>query len=80
MAAPPPGADVQDGTGPPPQGLPSSEGSLRAPFPASLGGSLPCESGNARAPYDGMAAFDDTGLGSERSENREGLADPAWTA
>jgi hypothetical protein len=34
MAAPPPGADVQDGTGPPPQGSPSQEGSLRAPFPA----------------------------------------------
>jgi len=34
MAAPPPGADVQDGAGPPPQGSPSPEGSLRAPFPA----------------------------------------------
>src|SRR6187200_198902 len=38
MAAPPPGADVQDGAGPPPQGSPSPEGSLRAPFPALVVG------------------------------------------
>ena len=38
MAAPPPGADVQDGAGPPPQGSPSPEGSPRAPFPALVVG------------------------------------------
>jgi hypothetical protein len=47
MAAPPPGADVQDGTGPPPQGSPSLEGSLRAPFPAfgDVGGNHVLETG-----------------------------------
>jgi hypothetical protein len=42
MAAPPPGADVQDGAGPPPQGSPSPEGSLRAPFPAFYARGKPC--------------------------------------
>src|SRR6188472_3732548 len=64
MAAPPPGADVQDGTGPPPQGSPSQEGSLRAPFPA-LGGGTP---GSRHQPPPLASCADWAHLASRRAE------------
>src|SRR5687768_15513332 len=63
----PPARTCSDGTGPPPQGSPSTEGSLRAPFPSARESDRPLENREGLADLTLPAGLDRLGECADRA-------------